>query len=156
MAQQEIQQTLLNVKPSSFSITHLSLCVHISIRIGHRQQENVHFLQDGGDGWVLPVIRYNLSRDKKLVSYAMASWGAQSKPVYLPKIPLCSLPATLIDTALCKALGSASKPGGTWLHDDINCKESGAAWLIHSFRGMGTREGRATHHSSFGESGPPC
>lgn len=34
---------------SPLAVTHVSVRVYISIRIGHRQQENIHFLQDGGD-----------------------------------------------------------------------------------------------------------
>lgn len=111
MAKQRIQQIRRNSKPGPLSITHLSLCVHISIRIGHRQQENIRFLQDGGDDWVLPVVRCDLSRDKKRVGDARAGWGARSRPVYLPQMPLCSLPAALIDPALCKALGALQNLG---------------------------------------------
>lgn len=58
-------------RPWPFRFTHLALCEHISIRIGHGQQENIHFLQDGGDGWVLLIISRDLSRDSVLVSYIM-------------------------------------------------------------------------------------
>lgn len=34
---------------SPFGVTHMSVRVYIAVRIGHRQQENIHFLQDGGD-----------------------------------------------------------------------------------------------------------
>lgn len=134
MAKQGIQQIRLNAKPGPLSITHLSLCVYISIRIGHGQQENIHFLQDGGDGWVLPIIRCNLSRDK-LVSDARAGWGARSKPVSSPEAPLRP-PCRPHRHGPLQSSWSASKPGGTWLQDDINiCNESRAAWFIHSFLG---------------------
>lgn len=154
VAQQGIHQTLLTFKPSSLGVTHLSLCIHISIRIGHRQQENIHFLQDGGDGWVLPVIRCDLSRDKKLVSFLGDQLGCPVEArVSSPGAP-CSLSVPLIDTALCKALGALQTLGE---HGFLmtSTAESGAAWLVPSFQGVGTREGRATHHHSFGEPGPP-
>lgn len=61
-------------RPRPFGITHMGLCVHVSIRIGHRQYKNIHFLQDGGESWVLLVIGHNLSKDNTPVSDIMAEW----------------------------------------------------------------------------------
>lgn len=70
--QQNMESTRgIQSRPWPFRITHFALCVHVSIRIGHRQQENIHFLQDGGDSWVLLIISHNLSRDNVLVSHTM-------------------------------------------------------------------------------------
>lgn len=135
--------------PSSpLGITHFSVRVYISIRIGHRQQENIHFLQDGGDGWILPVIRDNLSRDNKCVSEALEGWIVRSEPVYLPQMPIHPPQPPCHhrrheDTAL-RALESLREPGcmmpspaGSW-----------AAWFILSFQGVG-QGSREPHINSY-------
>lgn len=65
-------------RPWPFRITHMGLCVHISIRIGYRQHKNIHFLQNGGDSWILLVISHNLSGDNTLVSDITAGWVCRS------------------------------------------------------------------------------
>lgn len=119
MQSKEFNKKVLTPNPAySVSITHLSLCVYISIRIGHSQQENIHFLQDGGDGWILPIIRYSLSRDNELVSCALQAGLLGLSPFIFPRCPtprtastLCSLPATLIGAGLCKAHGALQNLG---------------------------------------------
>lgn len=119
MQSKEFNKKVLTPNPAySVSITHLSLCVYISIRIGHSQQENIHFLQDGGDGWILPIIRYSLSRDNELVSCALQAGLLGLSLFIFPRCPtprtastLCSLPATLIGAVLCKAHGALQNPG---------------------------------------------
>lgn len=151
----EINKQVLTPSPAHLSsITPVSMSVHISIRIGHRQQ-NIHLLQDGGDDQISPIITCNLSKTTCLSS-VLAGWSLLdlSQSIF-PRCPAPRTASTLWQSPChpCRVQLSAKptehlKSEGTWLPDDINFSESWGGLVYSSFQRVEQGKGES-HHNSY-------